>query len=70
MNDPDNVDDCVDGYLGDVTSQCISCVYDNNTALTDLIWKEAQPFFAGSKTAAQTADIIQSKTAIYIAEQT
>ena len=62
-----------DGRIADRLRNAISsvsCVYDNNTALTDLIWKEAQPFFAGSKTAAQTADIIQSKTAIYIAEQT
>ena len=48
----------------------VSCVYDNNTALTDLIWREAQPFFSGGKTARQTAEIVQSKAAIYIAEQT
>ena len=62
-----------DGRIADRLRNAISsvsCVYDNNTALTDLIWKEAQPFFAGGKTAAQTADIIQSKAAIYIAEQT
>ena len=65
-----------DGRIADMLRNVISsvsCVYDNNTALTaltGLIWKEAQPFFADGKTAAQTADIIQSKAAIYIAEQT
>ena len=62
-----------DGRIADMLRNAISsvsCVYDNNTALTDLIWKEAQPFFAGGMTAAQIADIIQSKAAIYIAEQT
>lgn len=62
-------DGCIADMLRNAISS-VSCVYDNNTALTGLIWKEAQPFFADGKTAAQTADIIQSKTAIYIAEQT
>lgn len=62
-----------DGRIAEMLRNAISavsCVYDNNTALTDLIWKEAQPFFSEGKTAHQTAEIIQSKVSIYISEQT
>ena len=35
----------------------------------DIIQEEAAAFFAGDKTAEETADIIQSRVEIYLAEQ-
>ena len=35
----------------------------------EIIWSEAQGFFAGDKTAEDTAKIIQSRVSIYMAEQ-
>lgn len=46
----------------------VNCVYDNNDGLIELVWREVQPYFAGDKTAEQTADSIQTKASIYVAE--
>jgi ABC-type glycerol-3-phosphate transport system substrate-binding protein len=35
----------------------------------EIIWSEAQAYFAGDKTAEQAADNIQSRVSLYLAEQ-
>lgn len=44
-------------------------VYERNPALMQIIMDEAAAFFAGDKTAEQTAANIQSRVSIYMAEQ-
>lgn len=44
-------------------------IYEENPALMEIIWDEAQGYFAGDKTAEQAAQSIQSRVSIYIAEQ-
>ena len=43
--------------------------YEENTALMEIIWSEAQAYFAGDKTAEEAAALIQSRASIYLAEQ-
>jgi hypothetical protein len=44
-------------------------VYEANPSLMEIIWSEAQAYFAGDKTAEQAADNIQSRVSLYLAEQ-
>lgn len=44
-------------------------LYEKNPALMQIILDEAAAFFAGDKTAEQTAENIQSRVSIYLAEQ-
>ena len=56
--------DAFDELVNSVTG-----VYEYDSALMEIIWSEAQGFFAGDKTAEDTAKIIQSRVSIYMAEQ-
>ncbi len=47
----------------------VNCVSDNNEGLIELVWREAQPYFAEDKSAEQVAENIQSRASIYLAEQ-
>ena len=47
----------------------VTGVYEYDSALMEIIWSEAQGYFAGDKTAEDTAKIIQSRVSIYMAEQ-
>ena len=44
-------------------------LYRSNESLYNIILEDAVPYFAGDKTAAETARIIQSRASIYLAEQ-
>ena len=44
-------------------------VVNNNDSLLKLIADEAQPFFAGQKTAEEVARLTQSKVNLYVNEQ-
>jgi ABC-type glycerol-3-phosphate transport system substrate-binding protein/uncharacterized protein YceK len=43
-------------------------VYEANPSLMEIIWSEAQAYFAGDKTAEQAAENIQSRVSLYLAE--
>lgn len=43
--------------------------YEENTALMEIIWSEAQTYFAGDKTVEEAVNLIQSRVSIYLAEQ-
>ena len=47
----------------------VTGVYEYDSALMEIIWSEAQGYFAGDKTAEDTAKNIQSRVSIYMAEQ-
>lgn len=47
----------------------ISAAYRHDEALWEIVWGEAQKFFAGTCTAEEAAEHIQSKAMLYIAEQ-
>lgn len=47
----------------------VTGVYEYDPALMEIIWSEAQAYFAGDKTAEDTAGNIQSRVGIYMAEQ-
>lgn len=44
-------------------------LFDQNTAILDIICEQADAFFAGEKTAEETARLIQGKLSIYVNEQ-
>jgi ABC-type glycerol-3-phosphate transport system substrate-binding protein len=44
-------------------------VYEANPSLMEIVWSEAQAYFAGDKTAEQAAENIQSRVSLYLAEQ-
>jgi uncharacterized protein YceK len=44
-------------------------VYEANPSLMEIIWSEAQAYFAGDKTVEQAAENIQSRVSLYLAEQ-
>lgn len=44
--------------------------FEENTAPMEIIWSEAQVYFAGDKTVEEAANLIQSRASIYMAEQT
>ena len=56
--------DTFDNLVNSVTG-----VYEYDSSLMEIIWSEAQGFFAGDKTAEDTAKNIQSRVSIYMAEQ-
>lgn len=56
--------DAFDDLVNSVTG-----VYEYDSSLMEIIWSEAQGFFAGDKTAEDTAKNIQSRVSIYMAEQ-
>ena len=47
----------------------VNSFYEENTALMEIIWSEAQAYFAGDKTVEEAANLIQSRVSIYLAEQ-
>ena len=49
--------------------KAVTGVYEYDSALMEIIWSEAQGYFAGDKTAEDTAKNIQSRVSIYMAEQ-
>ena len=56
--------DAFDNLVNSVTG-----VYEYDSSLMEIVWSEAQGFFAGDKTAEDTAQNIQSRVSIYMAEQ-
>lgn len=44
-------------------------VYSQDDKLNEIIWNETESFFAGEKTAEETAKVIQSSAQIYLTEQ-
>lgn len=46
-----------------------TCVSTANDAVSEIIAQEAEPFFAGQKTAEQTAKLIQDRVSLYVFEQ-
>ncbi len=56
-----------DDYMK-LISETKTC-YDDHSAIVRIIWEEAQPFFAGQKSAEDVAKLIQSKANIYVNEQ-
>lgn len=44
-------------------------VYSYNPELIEIVWGEAQAYFAGQKSAEEVAKLIQSRVSIYISEQ-
>lgn len=49
--------------------ESVTGIYEYDSSLMNIIWSEAQAFFAGDKSAEDAARIIQSRASIYMAEQ-
>ena len=47
----------------------IDAVYESDVTLVGIILSEAEGYFSGASTAEQTADAIQSRVDIYLAER-
>lgn len=46
----------------------IKTSYDSNRSIIDIATEEVQPYFAGDKSIAEAAEIIQSRAGVYVAE--
>ena len=57
---PEDMKDLIEAASG----RCVS-----NSPIFDIVWDEAQGYFAGNQSAAQTARYIQSRVSIYLGEQ-
>lgn len=49
--------------------EAVDTVGFDNESISDIIWQECEVFFAGQKTAQETASLVQNRVSLYVAEQ-